>query len=101
MTSYKIEIEDGNILRIAFGEPAQNNTIVVDAKVRLDEMVNAGKLPGGELLKINGPASFPVAVTIAHAVSHLYGAVAVFDPKLNGYVVSVCHDPKITVGDLI
>lgn len=58
-------------------------------------------LAGGPILKINGPASLPVAVALAHAVTHLYGAVAVWDPKLSKYVVSVSHSPEYAVGDLI
>jgi len=50
---------------------------------------------------VTGPASLPVAFVMCHAVAHLYGAVACFDPKLLGYVVCVSHDPKYKVGDVI
>lgn len=98
--TYLINV-DGNILRVGFGTPAQNDQIVRDAAARLADLVDQGALSGGPLIKINGPASLPVAVVLAHALSHRYGAVAVFDPKLGKYVVSVSHHPSFGVGDLI
>ncbi len=100
MATYNIK-KDAEVLRVSFGDPAQNDQIVRDAVARLDEMVKSGELAGGSLIKINGPASLPVAVAIAHAVSHLYEAVAVFDPKLGKYVVSVSHGDTYRPGDLI
>lgn len=101
MAHYKVEVENGNILRVNFGEPAQNDAIVRDAVARLNELTEDGTLAGGEIVKINGPASLPVAVAIAHAVNHLYQTVAVFDPKLGKYVVSVSHSDSYKPGDLI
>ncbi len=100
MTTYKIE-RDGEILRINFAEPAQNDQIVRDAAARLDEMTQTGELAGGPLLKINGPASLPVACVLAHKVAHLYSAVGVYDPKLGKYVISISHNPAYKLGDLI
>lgn len=100
MVAYNIVLE-GDTLRVGFGEPAQNDRIVKDAKARLDEMVASGELAGGDVIKINGPASLPVAITIAHGVSHLFETVAVFDPKLGKYVVSVSHGETHEVGNLI
>lgn len=101
MATYKINLEDGNVLRVGFADPAQNDQIVRDAVARLDEMVKTGELSGGSLIKINGPASLPVACAIAHAVCHLYEVVGVFDPKLGKYVVAVCHSNSCRIGDLI
>jgi CRISPR-associated protein Csx3 len=101
MASYKISLEEGSLLRVGFGDPAQNDQIVRDAEKRLAEMVESGELKGGELIKINGPASLPVACVIAHAVAHLFQAVGVFDPKLGKYVVAISHGDKYTIGDLI
>ncbi len=88
---------DGDVLKVGFGSPASNDAIVKEVSESIKEMA----LPGGPVLKINGPASLPVAVVIAHAVVHLYGAVAVWDPKLGKYVVSVSHNPAFSIGDLI
>ena len=96
MSSYNLVL-DGNVLRVSFGSPASNDQIVKDAVAGLKDL----GLTGGPLLKINGPASLPVAVALAHGVTHLYGAVAVWDPKLSRYVVSVSHNPDFNVGDLI
>lgn len=100
MTSYKIEIE-GDVLRVGFGEPAQNDEIVKDAAARLEQMTTSGELKGGAVLKINGPATNPVCFVLAHRVAHLYGAIGVFDPKMGKYVVCISHNPAYKLGDLI
>ena len=100
MTTYNIEL-DGELLNIGFADPAQNDQIVRDAAARLDEMAESGELKGGQLLKINGPASLPVACVLVHKVAHLFGAVGVFDPKLGKYVISITHNPTYKLGDLI
>lgn len=97
---FKIELT-GDVLKVGFGEPAQNDVIVRDASERLAELTSMGQLSGGPLLRINGPASLPVAVVIAHAVAHLYEAVGVFDPKLAKYVIAVSHGTTYKVGDLV
>lgn len=100
MTSYKIEIQ-GDVLRVGFGEPAQNDEIVKDAAARLEQMTTSGELKGGAVLKINGPATNPVCFVLAHRVAHLYGAIGVFDPKMGKYVVCISHNPAYKLGDLI
>ena len=104
MASYKIETTttDGvTTVTVGFGSPAQNDQIVRDAAQRLDELVAAGQLPGGGLVKITGPASLPVAMVLAHRLVHLYEALGVFDPKLNKFVVAVSHGGPHQVGNLI
>jgi CRISPR-associated protein Csx3 len=100
MTTYNISLSK-TILKVGFGEPAQNDQIVRDAETRLDEMIESGELSGGEILRVNGPASLPVAMVISHKVAHLYGAIASFDPKISKYVVAISHNPAYTIGDLI
>lgn len=104
MPTYKIVSENvfvaeksATLLRLSFGEPGQNDQIVVDAVKALA----AVELSGGELVLLNGPASLPAAVAIAHGVGHLYSAVGVFDPKMAGYVVAVCHGEKYSLGQII
>ena len=99
MSSYHIDLQDG-ILRVKFGEPAQNDQIVKDAASRLEELYESGQLRGS-LLKINGPISIPVAFVLAHRLAHLYGAIALFDPKLDKYVISITHSPAYQLGDLV
>jgi CRISPR-associated protein Csx3 len=105
MATYLITIETtdrGLLLRGKFGDPAQNDQIVQDADAAMTALLEADMLPGGTLLCINGPMSIPVAFVIAHRVAHLYGAIAVYDPKLGGkYVVSISHDPAYPVGQLL
>lgn len=99
MNTYNIR-KEGNILRVGFGEPAQNDRIVQDAYRRLEEMIKTGELPGGKLIKINGPASLPVAAVLIHALSHRYETVAIYDPKLGKYVVAITHGNKY-LGQLV
>jgi len=100
MSSYKIE-KTGDVLSVGFGQPAQNDQIVKDAEARLSEMVENGELGGGPLIKVNGPASLPVAMVLCHKLAHMYAAVACFDPKMMKYVVAVAHGGTYEVGDLL
>ena len=102
-STYNITRDADGILRVAFGVPSTNDQIVRDAAARLDAMTKAGELSGGGLLKINGPASLPVAMVLGHKLSHLFEAIACFDPKLNKYVVIISHSPNpdCVVGNLI
>jgi len=99
--TYIIIKQDETTLKVCFGIPAQNDAIVRDAGEILDTMIKNGELAGGDIIKINGPATLPVAMVIAHALGHLYGAVACFDPKLGKYVVSIAHGGVYQIGDLI
>lgn len=100
MTSYNIsarQIDAGVVLlKVSFGEPADNTRVVVDSVKSLAEC----KLSGGKTVLINGPASLPVAMVIAHGVCHLFTEVACFDPKLQGFVVAISHGGR-PVGTLI
>lgn len=100
MTTYNIELKD-DILRVSFGEAAQNDQIVKDAAARLEEMARSDELKGGQLLKINGPTSIPVAFVLAHRLCHIYGAIGCYDPKLGKYVICITHNPAYKLGDLI
>lgn len=86
-----------DLLTLKFGEPASNDVIVKDADAALSSL----GLTGGKIVLLNGPASLPVAVNLSHGIGHLYGAVAVYDPKLQGYVVAVSHDKDYALGALI
>jgi CRISPR-associated protein Csx3 len=97
--TYRISAEStlsGVLLRLSFGTPAQNDEIVKDAVAALESLA----LTGGQTVFLNGPASLPVAVAITHGVAHLFQEVAVFDPKMAGYVVAVSHGGR-AIGTLI
>lgn len=101
MTTYNISIEKDNngsfLLKLSFGERADNDQIVRDATKCLDQL----KIKGGKLVKLNGPASLPVAIAIAHHIMHLFSYIGVYDPKLDKYVIAVAHGPEYNIGDLI
>jgi CRISPR-associated protein Csx3 len=92
-----VDADDVALLEMSFGTPAQNDKIVPDAVAA----VAALRLKGGKGVKFNGAASLPVAMALAHAVAHLYGWVACFDPKLGRYVVVISHDPGFKPCDLL
>ena len=102
MEVYKIDLEDNNILQLCMGDvPAQNDVLVQTVEKKLDELIAAKKIYGGEIIKINGPATLPIAFVLAHKLNHLYEAVAMYDPKLSKYVIVITHGPKYRVGDLV
>jgi CRISPR-associated protein Csx3 len=84
-------------LNIGFSKPATNTIVLPDAIAAIAEL----KLPGGRGVRFNGRASLPVAMALAHSVAHLYGYVACYDPKLQGYVVAISHDPALRPGQLL
>lgn len=101
MSTYLIEMEEESILRVKFGEPAKNDKIVQDAEKKLVQLIEAKIIAGGDLIRINGQISIPVAMVFAHKLAHLYQAVACFDPKLSKYVVTIAHGTDYALGDLI
>lgn len=105
MTTYHINLEN-DVLKVGFGDPAHGDQIVRDAAARLDELIQSGELSGGPLLKINGRTSVLVSQVLAHKLSHLYGAIAFFDPKigdkgLDRYVITISHNPMYKIGDTL
>ena len=86
-----------DLFKVGFGTPAQNDQIVRDAHASLEAI---GEF-GGAMALVNGPASLPAAVVVAHHLLHRYAAVAIFDPKMAGYVVAASHGSGYSLGDLI
>ena len=88
-------------LEIGFdnADPQTNAEMVPDVESRLAALANAGGL-SGKMLLVNGAASVPLSFVIAHKVAHLFGAVAVFDPKLSGFVIAISHDPEFKLGEV-
>jgi len=108
MAIYKLAFDkETAILSIGFNpeEPASNSELVsfVEATLKGEEFSPSNGFCG-EIIKINGAASLPLACVITHKVAHLFSAVAIFDPKIiagGGYVVSVSHNPSFKLGDII
>lgn len=98
MSTYNIDLVDG-IVKVGFGEPAQNDQIVKDAKAQADALAASGVL-NGQLVKISGPASLPVAFVLGKSFA-VAAAIACYDPKLQKYVVAISHNPKYQIGDLV
>ena len=89
-----------NLFKVGFGEPAQNDAIVKDAESLMVGLETGGDLGGGVAL-VNGPASLPVAMVLAHHLAHRFAAIGCFDPKMSGYVVAISHDPALPIGFVI
>ena len=105
MSVYNVDIA-GNILTVNFAEPADNDRIIIEALEKLDRLIETNQMRGGKLLKITGRQSVPVAYAIGHKVAHLYGAIAMFDPKIggegfDGYFVVISHSPDYQVGQIL
>jgi CRISPR-associated protein Csx3 len=100
MPTFNIALE-GDTLKVGFGTPGTNSEIVKDAVAALDKLKADGHLKGGRLLKINGACSLPAAFAVSHAVDHFYQTIAIWDPKLQKYVVAVSHGPTHEIGDQI
>ncbi|MCK5872897.1 MAG: hypothetical protein KAG26_08725 [Methylococcales bacterium] len=99
---FDITVKSGSQLKIGFGKkPAQGNEIVKEVANALNELVEGGDITGGEIMKINGPATLSVAMVFAHKLGHLFQAVACYDPKLAKYIVAIAHGDKYSVGDLL
>lgn len=107
---YKLElIHDKNCHRLEIGflkdVTATNAELVKFVEEKLQQLIEDEPMRG-RLLKINGAASLPITAVIIHKVAHLYGAVAIFDPKIpvpdtniaGGHVVSISHDPEYKLG---
>ena len=102
MTAFKLQVKDQSLHIIENPQtPQTNDQIVQETLKQLHELNQAGHLTGGELLKIYGRHTLPMAYVISHQLSHVYGAIAVFDPKLPAYVVTISHSPNHRVGDRI
>ena len=100
MSIYKINFDKkSSVLNIGFGKPASNNDIVKEIEEKMKEI--SPEIVGTKCLKITGPCSLPGAMVIAHSVAHIVGAVAVFDPKINSYIIVVSHDKNYEIGDIL
>lgn len=98
----------GDVLKAHINNAVQvdGDQIVRDAKAQLNELMAAGQLPGGKLLKVNGRSTVLASFVMALELAHLYGAIAVFDPRLGApgldrYIVTISHTPDYQVGDTI
>jgi CRISPR-associated protein Csx3 len=102
---YKLEIlkeDEQHLLSIGFLPEIQaNNDEFVKYVDKHLSLMTSGGVFGGRLLLINGSCSLPIMAVIAHKLGRMYGAIAVFDPKLQSYVVSIAHGGSLAVGDLV
>jgi CRISPR-associated protein Csx3 len=106
--SFSIDWEDGVLhARINNGVQVDGDRIVRDAVAQLANLIESGQLPGGkQILKIKGRTTVLASCAIASQVAHLYGGVAVFDPRLGDkgldkYVVTVSHSKDCRVGETV
>ncbi|WP_030008027.1 hypothetical protein [Picosynechococcus sp. NKBG042902] len=74
------------------------NDVLVPALYQDLARLKQNELRGGKLLKVNGKHSLPMAYVLADGVAHLYGAIAIFEPEHQGYLVAISHDPDYPVG---
>ena len=107
MSSYHLSLA-GDTLQVGFNreQSADGDRLVKDANRQLNLLLDQGLIPGGKLLKIDGPQSISVAYLLAHRLAPLYGAIAILDPKIGKegyrtYVVAISRGSGYQVGDLV
>ncbi len=106
MCTYHISLE-GDILKVGFGATVTTgDRIVGDVAAKLDEMIAAGDLPGGDLIKINGRITVLVGQVLADKLSKLYDTIALLDPKIgepgiDRYVITISRNPQYQVGNTL
>lgn len=107
MTTYCMEVV-GDTLKVDFAKneegkqiAADGSRIVRDVQLLAGELIAAGKLAGGNLLKIDGRISVAASYTLAHEVAHLYRAIAVADTRVQAYVVVSSTAPEYPVGSRV
>jgi len=67
----------------------------------LDELRTSDELSNGDIFKINGPMSLPVAALVACNIEHPFGATVASDPKHDNFGVAVAHGPTYQVRQLL
>lgn len=96
--------EPDNILRIdGLGrELVDNDALVKEVTETITALIDNEGLISGEIIKVYGPLSVPIAFVLAHKLSPLFKTVAVYDPRLkNKYVVTIVNGGEYSVGDLV
>ena len=90
------------IAKIKNGKEVDGDQILRDAKAQLEGLINSGKLPrGNRLLKIDGRSTVLAGFLIADRLAHRYSSLAVFDPKLGKYVVTISHSQDYQIGQVL
>ena len=97
-----------NILQGSLNSNVQvdGDEIVRDVLKQLGELEQQGVPLRGKLLTINGRASVLSSFVLANYFAHIFGAIAVNEPKIatqenDQYVVVISHDNDYSVGDTI
>jgi hypothetical protein len=87
----------GHLFEVSQTDPATVMELVGAAEwqLRIDEP------PGGRFALIKGQIPLPAVVVLARWLCHDYGAVGVFDPDRDAYVVAYATHRDFRVGDLI
>lgn len=97
---FKLDLVKGedDVLNVGF------NPAIVATNCEIVQYVNEAKsnlFTGGRILKINGACSLVVLANLMPDLTYYYWVVAIFDPKLDGYVVSHSESPDFKVGQLL
>lgn len=90
-----------NVLWITITAQVHKSTLVQETYQRLQVMLQEGVLTGGAWIGINGACPLVVGYAIAEVLCPLYQTVAVYDPKLPGYVIVKSETDPGHLGSLI
>lgn len=100
MSNHFIALE-GNTIRVCFSKGRSHAQMLKELEMQLNHLIASNALRYGPLIKVQGPLSMPAAFILAHHVAHLFGAIAVFDPYLQGHVVAITQNPNYQLGDIV
>jgi hypothetical protein len=94
---------EGELLSIGFGrKPAQNTELVPHVSLMLEKLIADNNITHMPLIRVNGRTSVPIACQLARRLESFCDAIAVFDPKLPGYVIVKCSENgSYTLGQLL
>lgn len=91
--------DDFDLLNVGFTAVVATNCELVQYVDEIKEEIL--KDCGGKLLRINGACSLVILSNLMPDFAYYYGAVAFYDPKLEGFVVGHSENPDFKVGQLL
>lgn len=98
---FKMELQ-GNRLIVGFGEPAQHDVLIPTVSSMLDKLLDDHGIKKMELIKIDGKISNILIALLTIKLATVCKNIAVFDPKLNGYmIIKNSVDKTYTLGQVL
>lgn len=78
-----------DVLNLAFGKEADSDEILKELDTKINELIDNKSIKGGVLLLVNGRCTIINAVYLGKKLAPYYSTIAINDPKIQAYVVSI------------